>query len=102
MAFRVRARRGKRSSSRWRRSAAQQRAREARRATVALRELLAAVGQDLGPGSLQADAGARVALHSKCNAGGEGEHVRPQRLELLVGNGDDFDRAFLEELGEPR
>src|SRR5262249_22644060 len=81
---------------------AQQRAREARRAAVALRELVAAVGQHLDAGALHPFARARVALDGQRDAGGERQDVGAHARELLVGHLDELDFALLEQLGEPR
>ena len=81
---------------------AKQRARQARRPAVALaRDLVAVVRDDVDAGALHPAARLVVALEGERAPRPEREHVRPLRLELLVGHLDDLDPALGEEPHEP-
>ena len=85
-------------------SDAQQRARQAGRAAVALlRDLVAAVDDHVDPRSLHPPARLRVAVERERTSRRERKDVRALRLELLVGHLDDLDPALSEEVaaGEP-
>jgi large conductance mechanosensitive channel len=82
-------------------SAAEERAREARRATVALaRDLVTLVDGDLDACALESAPRLVVPLERESHPGRECEHVRAHRLELLVGNLDELDAAAHEQLDE--
>src|SRR5262249_31374748 len=83
-------------------SAADERAWETGRATVAVgAELGTHAGADLGTGTPHPTSGRGVPGEGRRDPGGERQHVGPHRGELGLGDLDDRDPPFLEQPNEP-
>src|SRR5439155_11922664 len=79
----------------------QERQGEARRAAVALGQLLACIDEYLDARALEPAPRLAVALQHQGDAGREREHVRANRLELLVRHLHQLDAALPQELRQP-